>query len=227
MNENDPGCVVIEPAGEAAASVVWLHGLGADGHDFEPIVSELGLPADLPVRFVFPHAPVRPVTLNGGTPMRAWFDISRLDFEGAWDEAGIAQAVGRVDELIAREEGRGVERSRIVVAGFSQGGAVVYEYLMRNGTGLAGVIALSSFHPAGVHGVQPAPTGSPPVFAAHGLYDPVVPFALGERTRSAFAAAGYAIEWHRYPMAHQVCAAEIADLGVWLGATLTAARKKL
>ncbi|MGH8225467.1 MAG: alpha/beta hydrolase [Gammaproteobacteria bacterium] len=226
MNENDSGCVEIEPAGEAAASVIWLHGLGADGHDFEPIVPELGLPANLPVRFVFPHAPVRPVTLNGGMPMRAWFDIARLDFEGAWDEAGVAQSVTRVEELIAHEETRGVLRSRIVIAGFSQGGAVAYEYLLRNGAGLAGVIVLSSFHPAGVHGAPSAPEGAPPVFAAHGLYDPVVPFALGERTQAAFAAAGYAVAWHRYPMAHQVCAPEIADLGAWLRSVLAAAQEK-
>lgn len=226
MNGNDPGCVEVSPAGEAAASVVWLHGLGADGHDFEPIVPELGLPGSLPVRFVFPHAPVRPVTLNGGMPMRAWFDIARLDFEGAWDEDGVGQAVARVEELIVREGTRGVPRLRIVVAGFSQGGAVAYEYLLRNGTGLAGVIALSSFHPAGVRGAPPAPADAPPVFAAHGIYDPVVPFALGERTRAAFAAAGYAIDWHRYPMAHQVCAAEIADLGAWLRGVLAATREK-
>lgn len=226
MNGNDPGCVEVEPAGEAVASVIWLHGLGADGHDFEPIVPELDLPANLPVRFVFPHAPVRPVSLNGGMPMRAWFDIARLDFEGTRDEAGVAQAVARVEELIAREEARGIKRSRIVVAGFSQGGAVAYEYLLRNGAGLAGVITLSSFHPAGVHGVPPAPTGAPPVFAAHGLYDPVVPFALGERTQAAFATAGYALDWHRYPMAHQVCAAEIADLGAWLRGVLVVDRKK-
>ncbi len=226
MSTNDPGRVEVEPAGEATASVVWLHGLGADGHDFEPIVPELALPPNLPVRFIFPHAPVQPVTLNGGMPMRAWFDIAQLDFKSTWDEAGVARAVARVEELVVREESRGIARSRVVVAGFSQGGAVAYEYLVRNGAGLAGLIALSSFHPAGIRGVPPVPEGAPPVFAAHGIYDPVVPFALGERTQAAFADAGYVISWHRYQMAHQVCAAEIGDLGAWLRDVLVAAQEK-
>ena len=213
MNSVDPGCVEIEPRQPATASIVWLHGLGADGHDFEPIVPELGLST---VRFVFPHAPVRRVTLNGGMPMRAWFDITRLDFEGGWDETGVAEAVSRVDALLRREEARGIPRERQFLAGFSQGGAVALEYLLRRGTGLAGVLALSSFHPAGVRGAPPAPAGAPPLFAAHGLYDPTVPFAFGERTQAAIAAAGYAVSWHRYPMAHQVSGAELADLAAWL-----------
>jgi phospholipase/carboxylesterase len=218
MNEDDPDCVVVEPAGAATASVIWLHGLGADGNDFAPFVPELQLPADKPVRFVFPHAPVRPVTLNGGMPMRAWFDIARLDFSGETDVAGVEEALDRMDALIAREQERGIARSRIVIAGFSQGGAVVWEYLVARAAGLAGAIVLSSFHPAGVRGASPAPPDSPPIFAAHGFYDPTVPLALGERTQAAFARAGYGVDWHRYPMAHQVSAQEISDLAVWLGA---------
>ncbi|MGH8161255.1 MAG: alpha/beta hydrolase [Gammaproteobacteria bacterium] len=216
MDNNDPGCVEIEPEGEATASVIWLHGLGADGNDFASIVPQLGLPADLPVRFVFPHAPIRPVTINGGAPMRAWFDIARLDFADVPDVAGVEEALQRVDKLIAREETRGVQRSRIVIAGFSQGGAVIWEYLVKRATGLAGAVALSTFHPAGLRGTPPASPDTPPVFAAHGLYDSTAALALGERTQAAFARAGYRVEWHRYPMAHQVCTEEIADLGAWL-----------
>jgi len=216
MKENDSGNVVIEPGTEATASVIWLHGLGADGHDFEPIVPQLGLPADLAVRFVFPHAPVRPVTLNGGMPMRAWFDIDRLDFEGRWDDAGVSASVARVESLVAAEIAAGIERKRIVIAGFSQGGAIALEYLLRHGSGLAGIMALSTFHAAGVTGV-PAPAGeAPEIFAAHGSYDPVVPYALGESSLAAFARAGYTVRWHRYPMAHQVCPPEVADIGAWL-----------
>ena len=216
MNENDPGCVKVEPPVAARASVIWLHGLGADGHDFEPVVPQLRLPDGLPVRFVFPHAPVRPVTLNGGMPMRAWFDIDRLNFEGHMDRAGMDVSVARVHDLVAAEEGAGIARSRIVVAGFSQGGSVALDYLLRPGPGLAGVMALSTFHAAGVTGV-PAPEGPVPgIFAAHGLQDPVVPYALGERSLEAFAHAGYAVEWHRYSMAHQVCMQEIADISAWL-----------
>lgn len=221
MNSPDPGCVRAEPATPARASVIWLHGLGADGHDFEPIVPQLGLPADVPVRFVFPHAPVRPVTLNGGQPMRAWFDIDRLDFEGRrWDESGVAASVARVDALVAAEVAAGIERSRIVIAGFSQGGTIALEYLLRHGAELAGIMALSTFHPAGMSGV-PRPDGPrPEIFAAHGTADPVVAYALGERSLGAFARAGYTVHWYRYPMAHQVCPPEIADIGAWLRTVL-------
>lgn len=222
MDAKDPGSVVLQPDGAPAASVIWLHGLGADGHDFVPLIPDLDLPPELPVRFIFPHAPVRPVTLNGGMPMRAWFDISRLDFESEWDSEGIARSVERVHDLVTAETENGVPRSRIVLAGFSQGGAVVLEYLMRHGAGLAGLVALSTFHSAGVRGAQPASPEAPPIFAAHGQYDPVVPYALGERTLSAFTRAGYAVTWHGYRMAHQVCADEIRDLSRWLFARLGA-----
>ncbi|MGH8128182.1 MAG: alpha/beta hydrolase [Gammaproteobacteria bacterium] len=222
METNDPGSVRIEPATPARASVIWLHGLGADGHDFEPIVPQFGLAADLPARFVFPHAPVRPVTLNGGMPMRAWFDIDRLDFEArSWDESGVAASVARVEALVTAEIAAGIERSRIVIAGFSQGGTIALEYLIRHGTGLAGIMALSTFHPAGINGVA-APDGSrPEIFAAHGTADPVVAYALGERSLAAFARAGYTVRWHRYPMVHQVCPPEIAAIGAWLQTVLS------
>jgi phospholipase/carboxylesterase len=216
MNANDPGSVKIEPFVPARSSVIWLHGLGADGHDFEPVVPQLRLPETLPVRFVFPHAPVRPVTLNGGVPMRAWFDIDRLNFEGHMDRTGMDVSVARVQALAAAEEAAGIDRSKIVVAGFSQGGSVALDYLLKHGSGLAGIMALSTFHPAGVTGVPALQGPMPGIFAAHGLQDPVVPYALGERSLRAFADAGYTVEWHRYPMAHQVCMQEIADISAWL-----------
>lgn len=216
MNEYDSGWVTVESARPATASVVWLHGLGADGHDFEPIVPQLHLPADLPVRFLFPHAPVRPVTLNGGMPMRAWFDLDRLDFALRLDRVGMDRSVARVHALIAAEEARGIARSRIVLAGFSQGGAVALDYLLHYGEGLAGVMALSTFHASAAEGVA-VPAGSvPDIFAAHGTQDPVVPYTLGEQTLAAFRAAGYTVEWHQYPMAHQVCMQEIGDISAWL-----------
>lgn len=220
VEATDPGSVVLEPDGKPVASVIWLHGLGADGNDFVPLVPDLQLPPRLAVRFVFPHAPVRPVTLNGGMQMRAWFDIARLDFEGDWDSRGVARSVERLDGLVAREMADGVPRTRIIIAGFSQGGAVALEYLLRHGAGLAGVVALSTFHPAGVRGAGRAGAGAPPLFGAHGRYDPVVPYALGERTLSAFARAGYAVSWHEYRMAHQVCPEEIWELSHWLFARL-------
>ncbi len=223
MNANDPGCVKVEPPVPARASVIWLHGLGADGHDFEPVVPQLRLPGALPVRFVFPHAPMRPVTLNGGMLMRAWFDIDRLNFEGHMDREGMDASVARLDAMVAAEEAAGIERAQIVVAGFSQGGSVALDYLLQHGAGLAGVMALSTFHAAGVTGV-PEPEGPVPgIFAAHGVQDPVVPYALGERSLGAFARAGYAVEWHRYSMAHQVCMQEIADISAWLQRVLQAA----
>jgi len=223
MNAKDPGCVKVEPSVPARASVIWLHGLGADGHDFEPVVPQLHLPDDLPVRFVFPHAPVRPVTLNGGMPMRAWFDIDRLNFEGHMDHEGMNVSVARVQALVDEEEAAGIARSQIVIAGFSQGGSVALDYLLQHGRGLAGIMALSTFHAAGVAGV-PEPEGPVPgIFAAHGLQDPVVPYALGERSLDAFARAGYTVEWHRYPMAHQVCMQEIADISAWLQRVLPTA----
>lgn len=216
MEASSPGSVVVQPEGRPLASVIWLHGLGADGQDFVPLVPELQLPSQLATRFIFPHAPVRPVTLNGGMPMRAWFDITGLDFEGTWDSEGIASSLERLDGLVKTETEHGVPRSRIVIAGFSQGGSVVLEYLIRRGGGLGGVVALSTFHRAGVQGVTAAAPESPPIFGAHGDYDPVVPYDLGERTISALARAGYAVTWHRYRMAHQVCAEEIRDLSRWL-----------
>ena len=197
-------------------SVIWLHGLGADGHDFEPIVPELGLGSRL--RFVFPHAPVRPVTLNGGMAMRAWYDIISLDRDGPIDEAGIRESAARLDGLIKREQERGVPAERIVVAGFSQGGAIALHEGLRNAAPLAGIMALSTYLPMSsrVASEMAADARNRPVFVAHGSFDPVVPMTAGQLARDVLEKEGFDVEWHDYPMAHGVCPDEIAHIRDWL-----------
>ncbi|PWG63412.1 alpha/beta hydrolase [Spiribacter halobius] len=209
--------VEVGPA-DASASVIWLHGLGADGHDFEPIVPELQLPAGAAVRFVFPHAPVRPVTLNGGMAMRAWYDIIGLDRQARQDEAGLAEAAGHARALIAREGERGVPAERVVLAGFSQGGAVALHTGLRHPERLAGIMGLSTYLPLPARLADEASDANrrTPVFLAHGEYDPVLAFELGTSTRNTLEDAGYDVEWHQYPMQHQVCLEEIQALGQWL-----------
>lgn len=214
--------VIVETGAEPVGSVIWLHGLGADGHDFEPIVPELSLPAELPLRFVFPQAPARPVTVNGGMVMRAWYDILSLDGDGRSDEAGLRDSARSLEALIAAEIERGVPASRIVLAGFSQGGAVALHTALRYSAPLAGLLLLSTYLPlpgAFEREVAAAPGNQPvtiPIFMAHGSFDPVLPFALGRESRALIEAAGYAVEWREYPMAHQVCAAEIGDIRQFL-----------
>lgn len=215
--------VEIETGNSAVAgSVIWLHGLGADGHDFEPIVPELRLPDALPLRFVFPHAPVRPVTLNGGMSMRAWFDIYSLDREGPADEAGIRASGEQLDQLIRREQQRGIDSRRIVVAGFSQGGAIALHSALRFPARLAGLMVLSSYLPmqsafrAEVVDSQPAVNRDLPIFAAHGSFDPVLPMQWGRASADLLLESGFSVEWHEYPMAHAVCAEEIDDIRKWL-----------
>lgn len=219
---SDPQTVEIEAAGPATGSVIWLHGLGADGHDFEPIVPELRLPADLKLRFVFPHAPVRPVTLNGGMRMRAWYDIISLDRSGPQDETGIRESAAILTELIERERCRGIANDRVVVAGFSQGGAIALHTALRHPQRLAGLMALSTWLPLGdqfVAEVLSNPASQPrdlPVFMAHGSFDPMLPLNMGQQSRAALQSAGYTVEWHEYPMAHAVCAEEIVAICNWL-----------
>ncbi len=200
-------------------SVVWLHGLGADGHDFMPIVPEL-LRSDWPaLRFVFPHAPVRPVTINGGVPMRAWYDIRDMELSNRADAEGVDQSIAQVEALIAREGERGIPPGRVLLAGFSQGGAITLAAGIRRAQPLAGLIALSTYLPLGAATLATL-TGTArtqPVFMAHGLQDPVVPYAGGKRSRDALRDAGFEVDWHAWPMAHQVCAEEIAALSVWMG----------
>lgn len=211
-------CVELQTGVKPVASIIWLHGLGADGHDFEPIVPELRLPASLPLRFVFPQAPVRPVTLNNGLPMRAWFDIVKIGAHQPRDRAGIQASRTALEALIARENQRGIPAVRIVLAGFSQGGSVALYTGLQYREGLAGVMALSTYLPVDEgmdFNLNPANAGTP-IFYGHGLQDPVVPMQLADKTRKSLLALGCQIEWHTYPMPHSVCPAEIADIRAWL-----------
>jgi phospholipase/carboxylesterase len=220
-----PDCVEVE-LGHPQASVIWLHGLGADGHDFEPIVPELGLSPDYGIRFVFPHAPLRPVTINGGMTMRAWYDIRTFDRDGPQDEAGIRESSLLLERLIERERQRGSDYERIVVAGFSQGGAIALHAVSRFPRRLAGLMALSTWLPLAqsfreeVAENVDAARRELPIFMAHGTFDPVLPIEFGRTSRAALQSAGFTVEWHEYPMGHAVCAEEIAALSRWLQAVL-------
>ena len=206
-------------------SVIWLHGLGADGNDFVPILPEL-VRRDWPaLRFVFPHATQRAVTINGGMRMRAWYDIADADLRNRADMAGVRESVAQVEALIAREAERGIPASRILLAGFSQGGAVALSAGLARTEALAGLVALSTYLPGlgGADAPQPTPAArSQPVFMAHGQFDPVVPMFAGQASAQALQADGMRVEWHAYPMAHQVSAEEIRDLGEWLAARFSA-----
>jgi phospholipase/carboxylesterase len=206
-------------------SILWLHGLGADGNDFAPIVPELLRPGWPALRFVFPHAPVRPVTINGGVRMRAWYDIRNLEIDQRADEQGVRESIAQVEALIARENERGIPASRIVLAGFSQGGAIALAAGVRREAALGGLVALSTYLPiASTTAGEANRSGlSTPVFMAHGSQDPVVPESLGLRSRDALQALGMAIQWRSYPMPHSVCAEEIRDLGDWLQARFATA----
>lgn len=220
--EEHADAVVVQSAAQPAASVVWLHGLGADGHDFVPLVPELRLPSSLALRFVFPHAPVCAVTINGGIPMRAWYDILALAPGAQEDVQGICAAAARVEVLIAAERAAGIAAERIVVAGFSQGGAVALHAALRHGESLAGVLALSTYLPLPARLAAEAASANRrvPILMCHGRQDPMVPVQFGELSRDALRAQGYAVEWRDYPMGHEVCVREIADLAAWLAARL-------
>jgi phospholipase/carboxylesterase len=217
--------VEIETGPRPTGSVIWLHGLGADGHDFEPLVPELVRAGERALRFVFPHAPVRPVTLNGGLRMRAWYDILALDRRAPQDEAGIRASQAAVEELIRRENARGIATARIVLAGFSQGGAIAVFAGARHAARLAGIIGLSCYPLLAESLAAERAVGNlaTPIFLGHGLQDQVVAPALGEYGRALLTAAGYPVEWHAYSMPHSVCAEEVADLAAWLRRVLGAA----
>jgi phospholipase/carboxylesterase len=211
----------IETGPSPRAAVIWLHGLGADGHDFEPIVPELGLPAAAPgVRFIFPHAPHQAVTINGGAVMRAWYDVTG---DGRQDAAGIRTSQVRVEALIARERARGVAARSIVLAGFSQGGAVALQTGLRHPERLAGILALSAYLPLPDTLAQEASEANRdvPIFMSHGTMDPVIPLSWATLARDQLIALGYAVEWREYPMPHSVCAEEIEDVGRWLSGILS------
>ena len=199
-------------------SVIWLHGLGADGHDFEPIVAELRLPKELLLRFVFPHAPVQPVTINGGMAMRSWYDIVSFDSEGRADRAGVLASSDLLEGLIAREIDRGIAPEKIVIAGFSQGGAVAIHTALQTEHPIAGLMALSTYMALPDDAASAVSRKDLPIFMAHGSFDPVLRMEWGRSSADRLIEAGFAIDWHEYPMAHAVCPQEIADISHWLSA---------
>jgi phospholipase/carboxylesterase len=210
--------VEVETGPNPSAAVIWLHGLGADGHDFEPIVPELVRPGERALRFVFPHAPIRPVTLNNGFAMRAWYDIVSLERRGPEDEPGIRASQALVETLIRRENERGIASERIVLAGFSQGGALAIVTGTRYPHKLAGIMGLSCYLllAEGFKTERAAANEATPIFLAHGLQDPIVAPVLGEHARAWLESAGYPVEWHTYPMPHSVSPQEVADIAAWL-----------
>jgi phospholipase/carboxylesterase len=219
--EETENAVVLSPPAPPTAAVVWLHGLGADGHDFVPLVPELGLD-DLAVRFVFPHAPVRPVTLNMGMRMRAWYDIPTVRDLKQQDEAGIRDSESIVLDYLQREIDSGIPPERIVLAGFSQGGAITLHTGLRYPQRLAGLLALSTYVPLAEQFVREArpERRDTPILMCHGEYDPMLPVEMGVWSRDLLTEQGYAVEWRQYPMQHQVCEEEITDIGAWLRARL-------
>ena len=228
---NLPECIETETGPSPRWAVVWLHGLGADGNDFAPLVPELVRPHWPAIRFVFPHAPVQPVTINGGMRMRSWYDIVSFDLAGRADSKGVDESVARVEALIAREIERGVPASRIILAGFSQGGAVTRAAGLRRREPLAGLVALSTYRPLGTEalarlGDTPEAARRQPVFVAHGRQDPVVPYAAGEDAARRLRELGFAVDFHAYPMQHQVCLEEIDALRAWFEARLQADPEK-
>lgn len=218
MTAADSEYVEVNTGPAPKASVVWLHGLGADGHDFEPLVPELALPQTTAVRFVFPHAPIRPVTVNGGYAMHAWYDILGVGPGGSEDENGIRDSADRVRRLLEREVARGIPARQIVLAGFSQGGVIALHVGLRFPQRLAGVMALSTY--LALKGTVVAESHKAntdvPIFMAHGTLDTVIPLSRGHDARDCLVGRGYPVEWHDYPMAHQVCGEEVQAIGAWL-----------
>jgi len=210
--------LTVETGPNPVFTVIWMHGLGADGHDFEPLVPELLDDSTPALRFVFPHAPVRPVTINNGYQMRAWYDIIGIDRRSAEDLRGITESADSISGLIHREHARGINSDHIVLAGFSQGGAMALHLATRHPDKFAGVIALSCYLPLSREFPKLRNTAnqSTPIFMAHGTQDPVVPYMLGDESRLLLEGAGYAVEWHGYPMPHSLCEPEVADLRAWL-----------
>ena len=215
--------IIIEMQPDVSASIIWLHGLGADGHDFETIVPELELPTSLAVRFIFPHAPMRPITINGGMVMRGWYDIMPGKDGFSENDDDIREASIVIRSLIKREQERGIAASQIVLAGFSQGGAVALYAGLGLGESLAGILALSAYVPMidSMGSWMSASARSVPVFQAHGQYDPLIALSRAEKSVSAMKQQGIQVEWHHYPMAHSMCAEEIRDISRWVISVLT------
>jgi phospholipase/carboxylesterase len=210
--------VEVETAPAPEASVIWMHGLGADGHDFEPIVPELVLPKSAALRFVFPHAPMRPVTINGGMVMRAWYDISAQGGMRREDESGVRASQKAIESLVERERERGASSSRMVLAGFSQGGAMALQTGLRHPERLAGLLVLSSFLPlADTLAAEASPANrDTPIWMAHGTHDPMIPISRARDSRDRLVSLGYRVDWHEYPMPHSLCSEEVVELSAWL-----------
>jgi phospholipase/carboxylesterase len=208
----------LNPPGPARASVIWLHGLGADAHDFEGIVPELKLSPSLAVRFVFPNAPMRPVTLNAGMVMRAWYDVKGLELDQRQDEEGIRESQGALAALLRRQKEAGIPTDKMILAGFSQGGAIALQTGLRYPEALGGILALSCFLPlASTLAKEASPANSNiPIFLGHGTADSLIPIRLAQESRQLLESSGYRCEWHEYPMEHAVCPEEIGDIARWL-----------
>ncbi len=214
-------CVIRETGPNPQHAIVWLHGLGADGHDFEPIVPQLTTAAARPVRFIFPHAPVRPVTINNGMAMRAWYDILGMQIDRDQDQAGIHASVAAIGALLNEQVESGIPAANIILAGFSQGGAIALRCGLARSAPLAGIIALSCYL---LEGARLAEWASPasatvPIFIGHGSQDPVVPASLGEASANALTSAGYPVRWLTWPMPHSVCLDEVRAIDQWLEET--------
>ncbi len=216
--------VEIEPTGSVRSSVIWMHGLGADAHDFEPIVPELRLPEALGVRFVFPNAPIRPVTINNGMRMRAWYDVLSFDLPRQEDPDGVYASERATYALLEREKQRGVSADRIVLAGFSQGGAMALHTGLRYPERLAGILALSCYLPLAsrLNSERRPANQATPIFMAHGDYDAVIPMRYGQQSAATLEGLGYPVEWSDYGMGHEVCFQEIRDIAAWLQRVLAA-----
>jgi len=219
-------CIERQTGAHPDAAVIWMHGLGADGNDFVPVVNEMRIPASLAIRFVFPHAPVRAVTLNNGFRMRAWYDLSAGDITNRADVAGVRASQEQIEALIAREKTRGIAARRIVLAGFSQGGVIAIHAGVRHAERLAGIVALSTYvvSPEKLAAEGSAANRDIPIFMAHGTYDPMIKLEWGEASRRALAAAGYNVEWHTYPMQHSVVMEEIDAIKAFLVKVLAPAK---
>jgi len=221
---SNPSPIILQTGKQPRHSIIWLHGLGADGHDFVPIADELKLP--VAVRYIFPHAPMRPVTVNGGFVMRAWYDITELapstglqaESDAYQDAPGIRSSQAIIETLIAQEVAQGIAPGNIFLAGFSQGGAVALHTALRQSVPIGGVLALSAYLPLvnSAASEMPAATRTTPIFMAHGRSDPVIPYTLGAASKEMLLDVGYAVEWHDYAMQHSVCDAELRDIEDWL-----------
>ena len=215
-------CITLDPPSPATACVLWMHGLGADGNDFVPVVPELGLPRDHGVRFVFPNAPSMPVTINGGYVMPAWYDISSAEIDKRADEAGVRRSQAAITELIVHQRTKGIPSDRIVLAGFSQGGVIALQTGLRHSEKLGGIMALSTYLACfETLGAEAAPANrNIPIFMAHGSVDPVIPVTLAKLSKARMETHGYKIQWHEYGMPHSVCPEEIHEIGAFLNRVL-------